>query len=393
MLAYLQNQLTVEEKQQFEKLLRDDPFAQEALEGLQSSKNVAAVTRSIESVKKNVRAATGVAETKAIQIHWANYAWAAAVFGLLIGIGFLMVNYLSDKGSGIAQTQEKTLDTETNLLQGKEEGQNFESAALAEDTTKEEIVFLSDSLSLKSSEPTKGGTSEKDNAVFLVKKPEASTDVKTTTAQTGAKEGNEKTTNIPSVAPSVINNNQAAMTNESAAAGAVKEQAQTKAEELVTDAQTERAELVTKGAGAEKKTSKRDKEKSSGTAVTMDDMNASRGKEPTVNDAMKSFNAGDYQTSGEQFNAILKKDPNNPDALYYGGICDYINNTNSKGEKNFDKLLKSGNRYIEGSKWYKANILIQKGKKEEARKLLNDLANTNSSYKERAIKKLAEMEF
>jgi tetratricopeptide (TPR) repeat protein len=108
---------------------------------------------------------------------------------------------------------------------------------------------------------------------------------------------------------------------------------------------------------------------------------------------MKNFNAGDYQTAGEQFNAILKKDPNNADALYYGGICDYINNTNTKGEKNFDKLLKNGNRYIEGSKWYKANILIQKGKKEEARKLLNDLANTNSSYKERAIKKLAEMEF
>lgn len=391
MLAYLQNQLTVEEKQQFEKLLKDDPFAQEALEGLQTSANITAITHSIESVKKNVRATTGAAQPKVIRIHWANYAWAAAVFGLLMGIGFLMVNYWSDKSSGIAQTQEKTLDTETNLLQGKKEGQNFESAALTEDTTKEEIAFLSDSLSPKNTEPTKGSNTEKNNTISLAKKPENATDTKTTTAQTSTKPANEKTSDIPSFSQPPTNNNQAAVTSENTAAAAVKEQAPTKAEEPVADAQTERAELSEKSTTTEKKISKT--AKSTGTAVTMESLNASRGKEPTVNDAMKNFNAGDYQTAGEQFNAILKKDPNNADALYYGGICDYINNTNTKGEKNFDKLLKNGNRYIEGSKWYKANILIQKGKKEEARKLLNDLANTNSSYKERAIKKLAEMEF
>lgn len=110
-------------------------------------------------------------------------------------------------------------------------------------------------------------------------------------------------------------------------------------------------------------------------------------------DAMKSFNSGDYSTAGDDFDKILKRDPDNADALYFGGISDYINGKTAKSENNFDKLLKKGNKYIEGSKWYKANILIKKGHSEAAKPLLQDLSNSNGSYKERAIKKLAEMGF
>ena len=108
---------------------------------------------------------------------------------------------------------------------------------------------------------------------------------------------------------------------------------------------------------------------------------------------MKSFNGGDYKTSSEQFSEILKQQPNNTDALYFGGISDYINGNTKKSEKNFDKLLKDGTKFIECSKWYKANILLKKGKKDEAKKILDELANSGSSYKERAVKKRAEMEF
>ncbi len=105
---------------------------------------------------------------------------------------------------------------------------------------------------------------------------------------------------------------------------------------------------------------------------------------------MKSFNSADYKTASEQFDAVLKKNPDNAEALYFGGISDYLSGKSVKSEKSFDRLIKTS-RYTEGSKWYKANILLKKGKKDEAVKLLNDLAGTSGMYKERALKKLEEV--
>ena len=112
-----------------------------------------------------------------------------------------------------------------------------------------------------------------------------------------------------------------------------------------------------------------------------------------MDDAMKSFNSGDYKTSSDQFSEILKQQPTNADALYFGGISDYINGNTKRSEKNFDKLLKDGTKFSEGSKWYKANILLKKGKRDEAKERLDELANSGGSYKERAVKKRAEVEF
>ena len=59
----------------------------------------------------------------------------------------------------------------------------------------------------------------------------------------------------------------------------------------------------------------------------------------------------------------------------------------------FDKILKKGGLYADGAKWYKANILVKKGDIEHGKTLLQELSNSNGSYKERATKKLAEMGF
>ena len=56
-----------------------------------------------------------------------------------------------------------------------------------------------------------------------------------------------------------------------------------------------------------------------------------------------------------------------------------------------DKLIKKGS-YTEGSKWYKANILLSKGNKDDAVKILKQLTSSTSVFKERAIKKLEEIE-
>jgi len=59
LLAYTRNELTADEKQEFEKLLHDDPFAQEALEGIQASKNNATVANTLLNVNRKVRERNG----------------------------------------------------------------------------------------------------------------------------------------------------------------------------------------------------------------------------------------------------------------------------------------------------------------------------------------------
>src|SRR5579863_745268 len=88
LVAYLHDKLSREEKQELEKLLEQDAFAREALDGLQQSGNKSTVTSSLSYLRKKVRERTGLKEKRNLQIHWTNYAWAAVVLGLLIGIGF-----------------------------------------------------------------------------------------------------------------------------------------------------------------------------------------------------------------------------------------------------------------------------------------------------------------
>ena len=157
-------------------------------------------------------------------------------------------------------------------------------------------------------------------------------------------------------------------------------------------AQKEKEELQKLSKKANSPSSDDAKSSTGKSAVRDGNIEQEKATPPTVNldDAMKTFNSGNYKKSSEQFDEILNDQPKNAEALYFGGISDYINEKTNKSEKNFDKLLKDGSRYTEGSKWYKANILLKKGKKDEAKKLLNELGNSNGSYKERALKKLQE---
>jgi len=113
-------------------------------------------------------------------------------------------------------------------------------------------------------------------------------------------------------------------------------------------------------------------------------------KSVNLEDAMTLFNAGDYKKAAGKFDEELKVHPDNADALYFGGVSNYIAGDNGKAEKNFEKLIKKG-IYADGSKWYKANVLIRKGKKEEAKNIIRELTNSSGSYKERAIKKYEEL--
>lgn len=355
MLAYLSGALSAADKAQFEQLLANDPFAQEALEGLQSIAQPTMVQPTIATLQNKVRERAGIKEAKTIKLHWATYAWAAAVVGLLIGVGVLMINLMDTKGSTLAENKEAT-PNEITLFDANEKETKLEQGPIAteERTTKEPQLPSNSSIS----ESIEADDAEQSKKLKLKDEPTAASE-----------------TNSVATSANVVTKT---MGNEGAA----------RAGEKGTMSQSKEAEFV------EPKVKKESAAPSTTVAIS-DAMTVSESKNKatvSMDDAMKEFNSGNYKKASEQFDALLKIHPENAEALYFGGISDYINGNTKKSEKNFDKLLTGSKGYAEGSKWYKANILLKKGKKEEAKKLLQDLSQTNGSYKERAVKKLTEVQ-
>ncbi len=364
MLAYLRNELSQEQRQQFEKLLAEDPFAQDALEGLQASESVNAAGR-IANIRHRISEKTGAKETRLIQIHWINYAYAAVVFGVLVGVGFLVIHFAGNNKNELALNKPGDASTEQTLFEEKAD------SAVAETSSAE---LLTDTIAIAANTKAEdaGGTVASESL-----KNQASENVAVPV---------KAITTTSSNAPAEVNSTIVATSNADAAvSGAAKASMEregikvTEESKVMKDAKRNevavRSEAAARQPEATQKKTETEKSKSASTSL---------------DDAMKSFNAASYQKASEQFDEVLKRDPDNTEALYFGGISDYLNGKSAKSEKSFDKLVKT-NRYTEGSKWYKANILLKKGKKEEATKLLNELSGSSGMYKERAVKKLEEL--
>lgn len=403
LLAYLNNELGADDVQQMEKLLADDPFAQEALEGLKQTTRATAAA-AVVNINRQVRERTGAKEARIVKLHWSTYAWAAVVLGLLIGVGFIMVTFIGNKSQNNIAMNEPAKQENVNLLEEQKPATpEIVSAAPTTDSAAVSIPPVQSLTDANAVSPTDvngkndAGTTKAENNNIALNGTSATVSANNVgvvstpgtyymnstivaddkgTAPAGKVPAKQGATNTYGYTPTSLNDESTdgrTVLKNSAPASAERK---SPAPELKKDKQVAAytTQPVIRGGIIEKEEADRV------TVITMDD-------------AMKSFNNQDYKTSSEQFGEILKQQPNNADALYFGGISDYLNGNTKKSEKNFDKLLKEGNRYAEGSKWYKANILLKKGKKDEAKKLLDELANSSGSYRERAIKKKAEIEF
>ena len=381
MLAYLNNEMSQEEIAQFEALLKNDPFAQEALEGLQAVPSSIEVTGAVAELNKKVRERTGLGEGKTISKHWANYAWAAALLGVLIGIGAIMVFYFG-KNDQIALNKEEQPSEEVKLFEAEKKSENTEFAP----------AISSDTIQMNTADEAQS----EDNALELSK--QQTSVIASETTQEKPKNEKAKAEEKPQSPASTTAQQSAANVNNISSSLADDKEQVKPTENLITETKSadKAADIVIENSN--QKVSDKNAQSAPTTRKVVRGGIVEReevGRETvvTLEDAMSNFNKANYKDASEQFDAILRQQGSNADALYFGGISDYINGNNRKSEKNFDKLLKEGSKYIEGSKWYKANILIQKGKRDEAKKLLDELSQTNGSYKERAVKKKAELGF
>lgn len=367
LLAYAEGRLGAAETAQVEKLLRDDPFAQDALEGIKKTADKAGMATSVEAIKLQLRERSGARERKkkGIEIHWANYAYAAVIFGVLIGVGFVMVHFLGNNNTNMAMNDKVT--------------QGQESMPVLEE---KKVEVIKDTTPVVAAAPIDTATRAADQQATTMTAPEA--EVKTNenalrdevAAKTDAATDKAKERKQTAESKDV--------STKATAAGATADKLE----------MTKTAAPPVAAAPADKDKKAAEKKASSESApAKIASAKVAPTTESISNGLMSAkalFDAGDYKAAEKIYNEALAADPGNPEALYFGGVSNYLNGNTSKAEPKFDKLLKKG-LFIEGSKWYKANILLSKGRKDEAKEILRDLINTNSSYRDRAAKKYEEL--
>ncbi len=374
LLAYAQGRLSPEEVAQVDKLLREDPFAQEALDGIRNSAAVAGMDTALTAINSRLREKAGMREKKrkGIEIHWATYAYAAVIVGVLIGLGFVMVHFMQQNDTSIAMNKSTPQAEESMPV-----------AAQKADTT----AMIPDTTHLVAAPPAMVAT----DTVKLIAQ-----NTGTLSASSGI-----------SSAPPGYAQGAAIQAPTKAPAATASGNAFTPAEKKAIPAQSEQVTTAkaTAPVAADETNNTRDMrtnpavvQNEAARPVTTTETKAETKKEKanaTVADNMKEaralFDAGDFKEAGKKYNKVLSDQPENMDALFFGGICEYKNGKLKPAEKNFDKLLKSG-QYVDGSKWYKANVLLDRGKRDEAKLLLEQLSTTPNPYKDRAVKKYEEMQ-
>lgn len=110
----------------------------------------------------------------------------------------------------------------------------------------------------------------------------------------------------------------------------------------------------------------------------------------SFDDGMDKFRIQDYNSSANLFEKSIKES-NRTDAYYYAAMSYKNLGKTSKAISYFDKVSKTGGSLGAESKYQMAQIYIQKGQKNKAKDLLNELVNDNSYLKKQAEKQLEEL--
>jgi tetratricopeptide (TPR) repeat protein len=335
--CYMEGSLSEEQRKEFEAILASDPFAQDAIEGMKASASVSQGFSSVEEIKTNIRNRTGLAKanTKSLQVHWSVFAYAAALVAIVVGVGVIFMFYQQQPKTELAMVETVNQDSIDASL---------EANMPIQDTTTLPATVANDT----------AGTSTlaADN----------------TLAAEVVNEATKQAVSTPATAT---------MADERAAGAiaAAPVQATYKDDKATMD-RFKAADVSTAPAASAKKAVAEEKEAVPQTEIAQ---------------GMSLFTNGDYKNAETKFNEVLAKSPDNADAAYFGGVSTYINGNTAKAEQQFDKLLRRG-VYVEGSKWYKANILLKKGKTAEAKELLQSLTKTTGVYHDRAVKKLEALQ-
>lgn len=332
--AYLSGRMSAEEKAAFELRVENDPFAKEALEGFLLLENNAKATALINDQITAIETKTGYKpEKKGIKISLFKVLSIAASLIIVIGGLFITRNFLQDKNSGLSEA--KTEDNAEDLY--------FESRGRKEFSFDADSEILEESSEVVSIFETPKETPKQD------KKEE-----KPISADILKKESAEK---ILSETPSQVQEN------------------------VFSDlAATSRTESMGSAKSAPASAAAKEYE---------DDLSVSQSN---FDKGYAVFEKGNFNESIKYFSESIKENKKVIESYYYSGLSYYYQNKYNNAIKAFDIVINDSYHVLaNNAKWYKADIYIKQGRKQDARTILQELIDSNSYFKkqaEEAIKKL-----
>lgn len=336
--AYLLGKMSADEKAAFELRVENDPFAKEALEGFISLENNAKATGLIKEQINIIENKTGYKkENKALKIPLFKILSIAASIIVVIGGLFFSWNFLQDKNGGMseAKTSEKSEEFDFKTRTRKE---NFFDE-------KTEDVY-------ESEEETSEVVSIAENAMAISKEEKKET--KPVSETSSSKEVAQKTL---SESPSISSQN-----------------------DFYDIAEVSKPESL----GAARANSPSAVSEESVSDFSLTQTNFEKG--------YSFFEKGNFNESIKYFSESIKENRKVIESYYYSGLSYYYQNKYNNAIKAFDIVI-SDNYHVlaNNAKWYKADIYIKQGRKEDARVILQELIDSNSYFKkqaEEAIKKL-----
>lgn len=113
----------------------------------------------------------------------------------------------------------------------------------------------------------------------------------------------------------------------------------------------------------------------------------------TTDGALLKYDKQDYAGAVNEFEQVLKQNPNDEKALFYSAVSYLSLGQTEKALTNFNKILQNKNsKYYDDAQWYSSLAYIKKQDIQNARKNLQEIQNRSSSrYQKQADETLKEI--
>lgn len=115
-------------------------------------------------------------------------------------------------------------------------------------------------------------------------------------------------------------------------------------------------------------------------------------RQDAMEDALRLYSEGKYAEASAIYEKMLssKNEVSDGELFYYAGDCHYRLKNYKNAIASWEKVVQ-GMKYFEEARWKKAEALISDGRKNEAKKLLEEIAAQDGKYKQEAENKLKEL--
>ncbi len=170
-------------------------------------------------------------------------------------------------------------------------------------------------------------------------------------------------------------------------------------EENLGSSNTSDKELISENKKIKKETVENQKEKNESVFAPGKSrgINKNKNSKVVVNSLRErgilSFKVKSYKEATDDFEKYLIGNRKDYEIIYKAGVAYYHQKRYNVALNKFNKIIKGDfNKFVEGAEWYKSLTLLKQGRKEDALKLLKEIAYGHSDFKKQASDKIKEIE-